>query len=466
MSVVSRGAKNAFRNGLRTSAVVLILAISIGLSLSMLVANKAVEGRIAELKTEVGRTVTINPAGSEGFQGGGEPLTAADLAKVKDISNVESASGFMNFMLQTESDGESSAMAFSKGPNGLAPGETNLESSIDPGTLGNRFNARDENGAVDTADIKLPIRGIGMTGNFDDKGKALNVTEGRTLNDEDTYSAVVGTALAEKNDLKVGSTFTAYDKTFTVVGIVDQGTSFANDTVIIPLKTAQELTELDGEVSAIVAQADSIENLEAVVADIKESLGEDKVDVTSSQENVREAIESLKSVQNVSIVGFIAALAAAALIVLMVMFVIVRERRREIGVLKAIGGSNRSIVSQFVVEAVVLVAIGGVIGLGTAFVGSGAIANALVSSNTTSSSEDPTTPKAPMAGGPGGAVRIESTGDSLKDTTELVGEVTTNIGITTLLYGFLGMIAVAILGSAIPAWLIAKVRPAEVLRGE
>ncbi|HEU4914875.1 MAG TPA: FtsX-like permease family protein [Candidatus Saccharimonadales bacterium] len=467
MSVVSRGAKNAFRNGLRTSAVVLILAISIGLSLSMLVASKAVEGRIADLKSEVSSTILVNPAGSQGLQGGGEPLTADNVAAIKDVAHVGSVSASMSLTLQTEGGENSNASIKMRAFSGKEPGETNLESSIEAGTLGRRFNASGGESAEAMPEIKLPIRALGFNGEYDQQGKKINLTEGRALKDGDTYSALVGKDLAEKNNLTVGSTFLAYDETFTVVGIFDQGTKFANDTVVMPLDTAQELAELPDEVSAIVVQADSIENLESVIADIKKNLGEDNVDVTSSQENVRQAIESLKSVQNISIVGFVASLAASAVIVLMVMFVIVRERRREIGVLKAIGGSNRSIVSQFVIEAVVLVAMGGFIGLGAAFVGSGAIANVLVSSNTSSSvaANQETGPKA------GTGPRIMkmngvSSGETFKDTTELVGDVTTSVGAGTLAIGLAGMIIVAILGSAIPAWLIAKVRPAEVLRGE
>jgi len=474
MSVIKRGVKNAFRNGLRTSAVVLILALSIGLSLSMLVANKAVEGRIADLKTEVSTTISVNPAGSRGSEGGGEPLTNDDMNTIAKLAHVDSADGFTNFMLQTEGNNGQANMMI-RGRGAVEPGKTNLVSSIDAGTLGQRFNSSGD-GNEAPADIKLPIRGIGFNGSVSPEGKALNITDGRLLKDGDTYSAVIGKQLAEKNGLKVGSTFTAYDKTFTVVGIADQGNAFENDTVMIPLEVAQELTGFSEEVSPIVVDVDSIDNLESVISSIKKALGEDNVDVTSSQENVRQAIESLKSVQKVSIVGFVASLAAAAMIVLMVMFVIVRERRREIGVLKAIGGSNRTIVTQFVVEAIVLVAVGGVIGLGTAL-GSGAIANALVSSNTSSGSTSSdsagtqtrgmsSSSAGPRGGGGPVSVRFDDSGDAVDNTKELVGKVTTSIGWTTLLYGLLGMVAIAILGSAIPAWLIAKVRPAEVLRGE
>ncbi|HEX9153813.1 MAG TPA: FtsX-like permease family protein [Candidatus Saccharimonadales bacterium] len=476
MSVVSRGAKNAFRNGLRTGAVMLILAISIGLSLSMLVANKAVEGRIAELKTEVDRTITINPAGSRGFEGGGEPLTAADLKTVKSASHVESASGFLSFMLQNEEDAANATVMGGPGGGGSrTSGNTNLESSIDAGTLGKRFNSSSSTSTTETMpDISMPVQGVATNGSTDENGDKYNITSGRALTSSDTYSALVGKALAEKNGLKVGSTFTAFDKTFTVVGIIDQGTEFDNAKVVLPLATVQELADQADEVSTIVAQADSIENLDLATAAIQKALGTDKADVTTAQDSTQQAIESLKSVQNISIIGFIASLAAGVLTVLMVMFVIVRERRREIGVLKAIGGSNRTIVTQFIVEAIVIVAIGGVVGLGAAFIGSGAVANALVSSSTTSSSETTSSDSfgaeaGPGAGGQrmrGGPISMEASGDKVKDAANLVGKVTTSIGPVTLLYGFLGMIAIAILGSAIPAWLIAKVRPAEVLRGE
>ena len=64
------------------------------------------------------------------------------------------------------------------------------------------------------------------------------------------------------------------------------------------------------------------------------------------------------------------------------MVMLVRERRREIGVLKAIGARNRTIGLQFVLEALVLVALGSAVGAAIASFASGGIASALISSNT------------------------------------------------------------------------------------
>ena len=467
MSVIVRGIKNTSRNWIRSGAVVFILAIGVGLSLSMLVSNQAVNNKISDLKSSMGTTLTINPAGVRGDEGGGEPLTNADAETVKSVAHVSSVESMIRMALQNQ-DSDSSAVFRFKG--GAGPGKTNLQSAIDAGTLGKRsqsLNAMNEDGAP----ISLPISGMGISGNKDQTGKEINITSGEKLPNTDENVAVVGKELATKNNLSVGSTFTAYDATIKVVGIFDQGTKFENAGFAMPIATAQRLTGLNTEVSAILATVDSIDNLNSAQDAIKSKLGSDKADVTSTQENVETAISSLESVKTVSIIGFAAALIAAGVITFLIMLVIVRERRREIGVLKAIGASNRTIVSQFMVEGMVLVALGALVGAGFALVSSNGIANALVSSSSSSNSATPDSMEGPKTfsagprvamGGPRGA----AFGGNLKDTSNLVGKVTASVGATTLLYGLLAAFVIGIVGSALPAWFIAKIRPAEVMRGE
>ena len=82
MNSISRGIRNAFRNGIRTFSIVSILGLSIGLSLAMLIAHQAVGQKIRTVKASVGNTVSISPAGARGFEGGGNALTAAQLAPI------------------------------------------------------------------------------------------------------------------------------------------------------------------------------------------------------------------------------------------------------------------------------------------------------------------------------------------------------------------------------------------------
>jgi len=74
MSVTTRGVKNAFRNTIRSISITAILALTIALALVMLLSLKAVDARIDDVKSSVGNTLTVSPAGARGFQGGGEPL--------------------------------------------------------------------------------------------------------------------------------------------------------------------------------------------------------------------------------------------------------------------------------------------------------------------------------------------------------------------------------------------------------
>src|SRR5471030_2396881 len=90
MSTVSRGVRGVFRNIIRTSGVTIILALSVGLALVMLLALKTVQARITSVESSVGNTISISPAGSRGFEGGGNPLTTAQMAKVSASPHVVS----------------------------------------------------------------------------------------------------------------------------------------------------------------------------------------------------------------------------------------------------------------------------------------------------------------------------------------------------------------------------------------
>lgn len=463
MSAIARGAKNAFRSGVRTVAVILILAISMGLGLSMLLANQAVTGRLEKVRHSVGTTISIRPAGAMGMQGGGEPLKTEDVDQVKTLAHIKEVSAMLSLILAKE--GSELPIKFEGGPK---MGKTNLDSSIDPGTLGGRMKINGGSTATGApaGEFKLPVRLIGLLGSRDEQGQTINVTEGRLLKAGDTNSAVVGKNLATKNNLQLGSTFTAYDEAFTVVGIFDTGTVFGNDGLYIPLAKAQTLSEVS-EITQAVATVDSVDNVAAAVTSIKDKLGADRADVVANEENALTAVESLYSVERVSMIGFVIALGAAAIVILLTMLMIVRERRREIGVLKAIGGSNRSIVSQFVTEALALVLISSAVGMGIAAASSNSIAGALVTSNTTAQAETGDFGPSVSTGGPGfKSVRLGPGGKGLESAKDLIGNVTTNVSWSALGYGLLAAIGIAIVGSAIPAWLVTKVRPAEVLRGE
>ena len=252
----------------------------------------------------------------------------------------------------------------------------------------------------------------------------------------------------------MGSTFTIGDKTFTVRGLFDAGTAFGNNALYVTLPTAQTLAALPNELSTMIVTVNSMENVDAAKTALQKALGSDKADVTQGQRNLQTAISSLDSVKNISFIAFVAALGTAGLIILLIMVMLVRERRREIGVLKAIGAPNRTIGLQFVLEALVLVALGSVVGAAVASFASGSIASALISS---SSSTGAGTGRRGFPGGQGGP---------FGGASQLLTSVTASASPEVIAAGIAAVFGVAIIGALVPALLTARIRPIEVLRGE
>ncbi len=460
MSVLARSVGNAFRNKVRTGAVVAVLAVAIGLALSMLVANQAVAAKVAELNASVGTVLTVNPAGGQGFEGGGEPLTAAQAATAASVPNVTSVVGTQTLRLSN-----ATGAATGQGGRGQGGGQggqttstltTSLTSAVDAGTLGNRNQDSGATGTTGTTQParSVPITATGIGAEVDTTGKALEITEGSGLGDYTaaSASAILGTDLAEKNGLTVGSTFTINDQTHTVAGLFDSGTAFGNNALYLTLPAAQTLAGLPDELSTMIVTVDSMENVDAAKTALQAALGEDKADVTQGQRNLETAVSSLDSVKNISLIAFVAALGTAGVIILLIMVMLVRERRREIGVLKAIGAPNRTIGLQFVLEALVLVALGSAVGAAVASLASGGIASALVSTSATS-----TTTAGPGQRGGGGA---------FGGANQLLTSVTASASPGVIAAGIAAVFGVAIVGSLVPALLTARIRPIEVLRGE
>lgn len=450
MNVITRGVKNALRSPLRSGAIVLMLAVSVGLILAMLVARSSVEAKVTEVKAATANTITVSPAGMRGGFGSGNALTAEQVATVTKTPHVASTASTLTDQLGTS--------------------DTNLESSLELGNLGQRMQ-RFEGGSgstpsgpvmmrSDSADgsqeppkPRTSITGTTNPNSVSTSGGTLTFTSGTTIDGTSSEAiALVGTTLAAKNNLTVGSTFTAYGQTITVKGIYKTGNTFEDSGIIMPLATLQTLTEQAGAVSNIKVSVDSSENVKTVAESLTASLG-DKADVTSEADRVASSLAPLQSISSLATGGVIAAAIAGAAIILLAMVMIVRERRREIGVIKAIGGTNAKVIAQFITEAMTLTIIGGIIGLAIGIAASGPITQSLVSNQ---SSQE----RSSMAGrGEGPRMFLRGANESLRQVTSSLTPQTViaSIGITLL---------IAIIGSAIPAWLIARVRPAEVLRTE
>jgi len=163
---------------------------------------------------------------------------------------------------------------------------------------------------------------------------------------------------------------------FKVIGILPKKgqSSFLNfdDAVIIPYTTAQQYIFGIKYFNRIAVQADSEKNVNGTVNDIKITL-RNSHNITDSAkddfyvETQAEAMQTVGMITGV-LTWFLTAIAAISLLVggvgiMNIMLVSVTERTREIGLRKAIGATEKNILLQFLVEAVLLTALGGIIGV-------------------------------------------------------------------------------------------------------
>lgn len=189
---------------------------------------------------------------------------------------------------------------------------------------------------------------------------------------------IIGSELAEElfgQSSSVGRNIRIKNRSFKVIGVFEEkGSVFGfnlDQIVIMPWSTAQSLTG-DNYFTEIVLLADSPENVDKMVFDVRSVLrdthdlkpGEEDDFNIETQENLIGQIQAVITI----LTAFLGAVVAISLVVggigiMNIMLVSVTERTKEIGLRKALGARRKDILRQFLVEAVILTSIGGLIGV-------------------------------------------------------------------------------------------------------
>ncbi len=442
----------------------------------MLVAHQAVGAKIADVKSTIGNSVTITPAGFNSFSDANNALTTTELSKVSSLAHVTKLTEQLTDRLVTIGSAQPSFGRFGGQDSSNSNAQTDLKSPItidSSDAAGSKFRVFVNGGGNLPANFSVPIPIIGTTDPASLDNNNAIIKSGTMIDgSKDSNDAMVSTDMASKNSLKVGSTFTAYGQKLTVSGIFDTSNQAANSTVVVSLPALQRLTGQTGDVTSAIATADSLDNLASVTAAIKTTLGT-IADVQSAQDEANAAVQPLENVQGISAVSLVGTIVAGSAIILMTMIMIVRERRREIGILKAIGASNTRIILQFMSEALTLTVLGAVIGVVIGVAGSSPVTNTLISSSVAVQS-GPEVTAFNRPSGMGGGFRSFGarpvTGNFFQRGTggiaNTVRNVTVNVGWSILAYGLGAALVIAAAGSSFAGWMIARVKPYEVMRME
>lgn len=191
--------------------------------------------------------------------------------------------------------------------------------------------------------------------------------------------AIIGSKVKEElfgNADAVGESITVKDRKFKVIGVFPKKGQIAflniDDLVIVPYTTAQIYLAGIDHYNEIIIKAETPELVARTVRDVEFTIRElhgitdpDKDDFyVETQQNLVDQIQRILGI----LTTFLSLVVAIALVVggigvMNIMLVSVTERTREIGLRKAVGATNREILTQFLLEAIILTASGGVIGI-------------------------------------------------------------------------------------------------------
>jgi len=206
----------------------------------------------------------------------------------------------------------------------------------------------------------------------------LEATQGRMLQSGDFGKVIIGSSLADggKNgfdeDIVPGKTILVQDKKFKVIGVLKKMGSFTIDGIVFMYDDdLNGLMNYGDDVDIIVVKVKDKDLMDKAVEEISKLLrerrgvkvGEEDFEI-STPESMLETVNSiLGGVQAFIIIIASISILVGAIGIVNTMTTSVLERRKEIGIMKAIGAKNSQVFMQFFFESGMLGLMGGLVGV-------------------------------------------------------------------------------------------------------
>jgi putative ABC transport system permease protein len=220
--------------------------------------------------------------------------------------------------------------------------------------------------------------------------KGINIDKGRNFSALETqygnYVCVIGTevvkSLFNENEDPINQTIKFYGNNYRVIGVLEEKGGFGGETeedrnIVIPLVNAKRLDKrgfMRFYITTMIENPEDIDYAMGEATGLMRKIRSDKIGEEDSFEiersdSVTEALDEITTGMQVG--GFAigaVTLLGAAIGLMNIMMVTVTERTREIGIRKALGATPQRIRQQFLIEAIVICQLGGIVG---AFLGIG-----------------------------------------------------------------------------------------------
>lgn len=331
--------KNVMRTGLT------MLGIVIGISAVILIVSIG-QGAVQFITNELSAFGTnffqINPGTSQlsSFAGGQKNLTLEDaeaIEKDTSLTNVKTVIPFATASVKVSANGTDKSL--------LVYGMTHeAVEMLNPEILSGEFLTEDH----ELTNARVAVMGIDAVEDF----------------------------FGEETD-PVGEIVRIDNKPFRIIGVVKSSSGFFggffNNTLYIPIEVALNqiigqnagLQEIDIGVHDTDLLNQTMDDVGALLRDRHDLDAEDEDDFI--MQSFQDALATVQTITSL-LTAAVAAISAISLVVggvgvMNIMLVTVTERTREIGLLKAIGAKQKDILTQFLMEAVVITLVGGTIGI-------------------------------------------------------------------------------------------------------
>ncbi len=290
-------------------------------------------------------------------------------------SIVDGASQGINKSLATLGTNQLNITAMA--PDALSEQDANALAKLDGVSV--MFMQTQNEGTIATEDARVTARLVGVSSQYFAAVKP-DIAMGSYLSDSKfaatskdvVFGADAANDLGLTSDM-LGKTVKLNGQDFRLVGVLDDQAGFGtNGRVYVTLDAARKLFSQYPYVSSIVVQAETPEAVDALQLASDRLLREryglgadtDARYTITNQASLIAAVSSITDTLGLLLTGIAGiSLVVGGIGIMNIMLVSVRERTREIGVRRAIGAKQSNILTQFLIEAIVLSLAGGVVGL-------------------------------------------------------------------------------------------------------
>lgn len=512
MRIISRGFRSFRRNPVRNSILVVLLSVCLTFSMSMLAVKLAADSQLDKVKRTVGNYGEVKVSSAymmKRFEAQRKKSSARRAAEARSMTAVEELASRAEDLVPEEVTDAFSKQVDIKTYDKVL--ETNAAvNGIVNTSIQRAFQLRESMGqGQGPGGARMSASGFYFMGNTNGASAADFTTgakkliKGRHFTYEDCVNSnpvvVVEKTLAEENKLDVGDKVQAQIRGASGAGAgieleisgiyetvraesgqnAESGEAAFNpagNAFYAPLSIVQKLNSTPGYVRLGSYYFGSVDDTDALEAAFKSAGGdkEGKYEFVTDLADYQEIADPLMKARNTSVVGLSGTLAACALIILLAMFIIVSGRTREMGILKAIGSTDRQVIGQFAVEVTCVCLVAIMLAMGaTALIGQSMGDWLLPETERQTAEARGGGPGGP--GGPGGLVlrmgdRLYKEGSRFSFNTAGRDDKAAKLNVvyrgSLFLYGMLILVGLSLAGMTIPVFWIIRLRPARVLSME